>query len=59
MIYLVVPGYLLYKLLAWMWSWFDKSGEQEAEEVLDPKAAKKMEKLKKKEEKPKVKFVKS
>lgn len=51
-----MPGYFLWKLLAWMWSWLDKKPE-DAEEVIDPKLAKKLDKQKKKEEKPRVKYI--
>lgn len=57
-VYLLVPGYLVWKFGGYLWGWFDKKYEEEGDENADPKLAKKLEKQKKKEEKPKVKYIK-
>ena len=59
-VYLAIPAYLLYLLAGYLWSWFDKSYDTpKQDQPVDPKEAKRLEKLKKKEEKPKVKYVKA
>jgi len=60
-VYSVVPGYLLYKLGGYAWGYISNINNKkliEAEEQkIDPKEAKRLEKKQKKEERPKVKYV--
>jgi hypothetical protein len=59
-VYSVVPGYLLYKLGGYAWGYITNINNKQAaeeEKQIDPKEAKRLEKQKKKEERPKVKYV--
>ena len=58
-VYLLVPGYICYILSGYFWSYISNAGKAgEPEQAMDPKMAKKLEKQKKKEEKPRVKYLK-
>ena len=58
LVYLAIPGYGVFKLGGYLWSWLDSKPEDADGEEIDPKLAKKLEKQKKKEEKPKIKVLK-
>ena len=61
-IYLCIPGYLGYKLLGYAWSYVtstnDKAAFDKEAAKVDPKEAKRLEKKQRKEEKPRVKYIK-
>lgn len=57
-VYLSIPAYILYLIGGYFWSWMDKKDAPAEEAELDPKTAKKLEKQKKNQEKPRVKYVK-
>lgn len=58
-IYLSIPAYILYLIGGYFWSWMDKKDAPVDAGDLDPKTAKKLDKQKKQQEKPKVKYVKA
>ena len=61
-VYSVVPGYLIYKLSGYAWGYISninnkKGAVEEEKQAVDPKEARRLEKKQKKEERPKVKYV--
>jgi len=60
-IYLVVPGYIGFKLLGYVWGYIARTNDKSAideQPKIDPKEAKRLEKKQRKEEKPRVKYIK-
>ncbi len=61
-LYLCIPGYVGYKILGYAWQYVtrtnDKAAFAQETAKVDPKEAKKLEKKQKKEEKPRVKYIK-
>ena len=60
-VYSLVPAYLLYKLGGYAWGYItninNKQAVEQEQQKVDPKEAKRIEKQKRKEERPKVKYV--
>jgi len=56
-LYLIIPGYYLWKIGLYFWAYLDQSQKPEAGEELDAKELKRLEKAKKREERPKMRVV--